>query len=644
MTEVTKSYRRRQLERAVVAAYQRKLSAYDQETLHWRVLDRLIQDTNVGDSIPGFVQAVARRDAAAYFSESSSLTADPTQYGSAHAYMRVATVTSFLKKFPFGKVEGLDPQRTAQIRSAEAERRCRITNRRLMWFSRREYRLQRKFPFVARVLARARDDIHKLLGDEPDLGRILSQVRFGPGGAIGVSGDRTTAYYKFAAERYTCTPSVVPLACHLVLTSEMWRRYVVNPESLPGDPLPTPDEGREALLRRLEVISHNKVTFVPKDAKTHRGIAVEPFFNVYLQLGVGSVLRKKLRRWGINLNSQARNQHLAFLGSGVRLPVWDRPATLDLSMASDTLAIECVKHLLPRSWFNLLNLLRSPEGQWESGERTRWAKFSSMGNGFTFELESLIFSAVARAAMQECGFRDRQSFAVFGDDIIVPQGAAALLTEALRFIGFRVNTDKSFYFGDFRESCGSDWFKEVDVRPFFLKRKLQSAKDLVFLANSLHHRYSDGCRGHGVSAVSSWRFVTSRLPEDIAVNLRGPVTPDLEGHLHVPLDLAHASELVRWDRQLYAWSYATIIATARKFGGSPSARVLAALYGKWSGRVDSSLEASYQRVVGDRLALTQWVDTIGGGSSSREGAFAVLRRNATRYSLGTQVSTDWRNH
>lgn len=109
----------------------------------------------------------------------------------------------------------------------------------------------------------------------------------------------------------------------------------------------------------------------------------------------------------------------------------------------------------------LLDTCRSPFGDL-GGVEFEYEKFSSMGNGFTFELETVIFYALARA----CG-GSKACTHVFGDDIITESEVVPLLREVLDFCGFVVNEEKSFSSGSFRESCGHDYFDGVFVRPVF---------------------------------------------------------------------------------------------------------------------------------------------------------------------------------
>jgi hypothetical protein len=214
-----------------------------------------------------------------------------------------------------------------------------------------------------------------------------------------------------------------------------------------------------------------KLSFVPKNAKTDRVIVIEPVINTFLQKGVGKAIRNRLLRAGCNLNSQTTNQKLALLGSRD-----GSLATIDLSSASDTISTELVRELLPHDWYSLLDSLRTPVVKTPAGIINQ-QKFSSMGNGFTFELESLIFFALCKSI---CDQDDLVS--VYGDDIIVPVSHFDEVSWALSEFGFTLNKSKSFSSGFFRESCGKDFFGGIDVRPVYVKERL-SCKELFRLHN-----------------------------------------------------------------------------------------------------------------------------------------------------------------
>jgi hypothetical protein len=202
-----------------------------------------------------------------------------------------------------------------------------------------------------------------------------------------------------------------------------------------------------------------KLSFVPKNAKTLRTICTEPGLNTLVQLGLGTHMARRLAAFGIDIRDQTLNQRRACEGS-----LTGALATLDLSSASDTIATELVYELLPLDWATLLNRARSRKVLLPTGRVISQEKFSSMGNGFTFPLETLIFWSLAAA----CCSKDSDATA-YGDDLIVPTTVYPLLVEVLTAVGFLVNQTKSYHTGPFRESCGKDYFSGTDVRPIYQK-------------------------------------------------------------------------------------------------------------------------------------------------------------------------------
>jgi len=128
---------------------------------------------------------------------------------------------------------------------------------------------------------------------------------------------------------------------------------------------------------------------------------------------------------------------------------------LDLKNASDSVARRLVELLLPKRWFEVLNDLRSPTTL-IGNQVVLLEKFSSMGNGFTFELETLVFLAIVLALNP--AHKAGKNVFVYGDDIICPTRSSSDVIAALSFFGMTVNKEKSFTYGMFRESCGRDYF------------------------------------------------------------------------------------------------------------------------------------------------------------------------------------------
>jgi len=229
----------------------------------------------------------------------------------------------------------------------------------------------------------------------------------------------------------------------------------------------------------LKLVHGNKVTTVPKNYKTDRVIAIEPDMNMYVQKGFGSLIRRRLREAGLDLQFQTRNQQLARVGA-----VAGTLATIDLSMASDTVSLELVRFLLPDQWCEALEQCRSSSGVLPSGEKVLYRKFSSMGNGYTFELETLLFWGLSLAVCQHLGLETHRT-TCYGDDIILPSAAAPLLIDVLSFCGFKTNRDKTFIEGPFRESCGKHYLRDYDVTPVYIKNKVRTLTDLFLFHNRI---------------------------------------------------------------------------------------------------------------------------------------------------------------
>lgn len=247
---------------------------------------------------------------------------------------------------------------------------------------------------------------------------------------------------------------------------------------------------------------------VPKKTDIDRCACKEPTFNMYLQKGVGDHIRRRLRRFGINLNDQSINKHLARQGA-----LDNSLATIDLSSASDTITIEAVKAILPSDWFDYLNDIRS-HSVLVNGSYHRTEMFSSMGNGFTFELESLLFYVLARTTLYFEGIRGVVS--VYGDDIIIPSSGYNMLSWVLKSFGFSVNPDKSFHDGPFRESCGGHYHSHEDVTPFYLKRKATHLTDVIRVANQLRRwAMADPSREYMIpSTYNVWTKLASFIPKE----------------------------------------------------------------------------------------------------------------------------------
>jgi hypothetical protein len=153
-----------------------------------------------------------------------------------------------------------------------------------------------------------------------------------------------------------------------------------------------------------------------------------------------------------------------------------------------------LRAVLPEDFYNLLGTLRSRYTMIPGLGHFELDMISTMGNGFTFPLQTMLFSAVVLAAFklnQEVirplfpRGREWGNFGVFGDDIVVPRVIVDDVFRLLDILGFTINKDKTFVKGPFRESCGADYFRGRDIRGVYLKR-LDTPQDLYVAINQLN--------------------------------------------------------------------------------------------------------------------------------------------------------------
>jgi len=228
----------------------------------------------------------------------------------------------------------------------------------------------------------------------------------------------------------------------------------------------------------VEIVPGNVLFTVPKKTDIDRVACKEPDLNMFLQKGIGSYFRRALLKYRINLNDQSINRSLAREGS-----ITGKLSTLDLSSASDSVSTGLVALFLPECWYTFLDAVRSPVTIID-GEEHPNHMFSSMGNGFTFELESLLFFTIAKA-VTHFKRRGRGVVSVYGDDIICQTDVVTELIFALQYLGFSVNTEKSHSTGKFRESCGGHYYDGFDITPFYLRKPISRMDDLIDVANKL---------------------------------------------------------------------------------------------------------------------------------------------------------------
>lgn len=340
------------------------------------------------------------------------------------------------------------------------------------------------------VILRMRALLTEWLGIAPNAEEIAEVARHGPGSTTGVPYRYRSNYYKFLRWPYHVSAGAHGLLKAVIQSDERWCGALEQSYRTTFD-LPA-----WSILNRKEfwksVLTHresNIIVTVPKDAAKNRLIAKEPTGNVYLQLGVGSIMKARLRRI-VDLTDQRTNQRLAKEGSLSSSSV--APCTFDLSNASDTIQYDVVQTLLPPDWFQLLCCIRSEWGEIPGRASYPYRKMSSMGNATTFELESAIFMSLLLAVSMLYGnyYEDRPKINVFGDDLVFPRYLAPTVSMYLSALGFEVNHSKSFVAGSFMESCGHDYWDGTNIRPVFLRETPACVPSLLSARNRLHRWFS----------------------------------------------------------------------------------------------------------------------------------------------------------
>lgn len=339
--------------------------------------------------------------------------------------------------------------------------------------------------FREKVLLRARSLMHFILTpfDEEEL--YLS-CRNSGGSSLGVPFIDTSQERKFTFP-ITMTKAVVPYY-------ESHMRYDGSLSAAIKD-----FNGRHPLGEIFDVVEASRATTVPKSNKINRMIAIEPTGNMFFQQGLMKMIYKRMKYVGLDVAILPdTHKDLAWKAS-----IDASLATIDFSSASDCVSIELLKYLLPETWFDVAEDFRASHMTIQ-GHDVELQMFSTMGNAVTFPLESLLFYTLAIATHHTKTTSSNTLFpdwellsacSVFGDDCIIPTESAQPFMDVCTTVGLLVNFEKSFYKDEgFRESCGGDYYRGMDVRPYFIKRPTSQSKSalepwLNIVLNSVLKKY-----------------------------------------------------------------------------------------------------------------------------------------------------------
>ncbi len=417
----------------------------------------------------------------------------PLNYFDSESFWKDSMITDLLRKCDLDT--DVDKEAAAVATFIQCEKDNAATNARLSRYLPSKLFVEPEDVPVLDFISLWRKEVCSVMGNLPD----HLTPKFSPGATYADTGKLITTPDKMSSTPtiYAEARSILPL-----WQRTSWFRALCEERPWQSDP---------------NTVRGNIFFTVPKDGLKFRGCGKEASIPVTYQLAVGQVLKKRLLRIGLDLlGGQDVHRQLAREGS-----VNDDLATIDMSNASDTVCRVLVQLLVRGDWHELLSSLRAPmtrvDGKWY-----RLEKFSSMGNGFTFELETIIFATLARVLIRQEG-GDPDLVKCYGDDLIVPAKHYKSIVSALKLFGFQPNMNKTFSEGPFRESCGGDFWSGVPVRAHFIEELPDEPQHWISLANGLR-RVAFAYTGN----LHRWRYVRRAwfcaldpIPSDIR-RCRGP--------------------------------------------------------------------------------------------------------------------------
>lgn len=198
---------------------------------------------------------------------------------------------------------------------------------------------------------------------------------------------------------------------------------------------------------------------VPKKNDIDRGINPNTLLGSFYSAALGAIVEEALRAEGLDIR-RLQERHKIYAR---RASTTGKLVTADLSDASHGFLSHIINALMPRKWFRALmyGVIRQVE---VDGRVYRLESIMTMGIGFTFPVQTLLFYCLLKALSELTNISGLIS--VYGDDLIYPRKLHPFVVSIFKELGFKLNLDKTFVESRFRESCGGDYFKGVDVRPY----------------------------------------------------------------------------------------------------------------------------------------------------------------------------------
>ena len=268
----------------------------------------------------------------------------------------------------------------------------------------------------------------------------------------------------------------------------------------------------------------SRFKFVDKQVGKARGICIEENEMQWLQQGLKAALydwieTHPLTKGKINFASQEVNANLAMSSSITRTL-----ATIDMSEASDRVSRSLVNELFSgvpelRDMLIALSTRVITLPRKINGTRSLEAKkYAPMGSGLCFPVMSVVHFALVRAIISlsmQNSMENRDSVYVYGDDILLPTSCTESVYDWLPVFGMKLNVEKSYYRGHFRESCGIHAYKGNNITPVYFKYiPHQHAKVPALLSAIENEQFCREAGWHSIAALirRNVTLMTGKLP------------------------------------------------------------------------------------------------------------------------------------
>nr|WKV33814.1 MAG: RNA-dependent RNA polymerase [Riboviria sp.] len=218
----------------------------------------------------------------------------------------------------------------------------------------------------------------------------------------------------------------------------------------------------------VTIVEGARFSTVSKNNEMDRVIECEAMLNMICQRVIAFGIQRVLRLgYGI----------IVTIGQDIHKALIQGPVdTTDLRNASNSIWLQVCDFFLGGTELGrLVHKTRSP--QVDVDDVTYLLNMvAPMGNGFTFELMTLLLLAICREVDENA--------TVYGDDIITHKGTD-LVHASLLAIGVNLNTEKTFVDSPFRESCGGFYHDDIGYIESFEFEWAEDLYDAIVLVNKM---------------------------------------------------------------------------------------------------------------------------------------------------------------